>query len=245
MPQVKDVLYIAFREARILLRPQAQDSALELADGLIFLNQLVDYWSARACYAWTTTFATFNLTPGHQPHLIGPGLTTPDFAAAQRPVRIHSASLVLTGTGSNVDQPLNIRDADWWSAQRVKGLQSSIPTDLYYEPDVPNGQLWLWPIPSAAYPLRLESMVVLQQFATITDQFIAPPAYLRAVTLTLAEELSDVWGTTAPPGLAARAMKARDAVQSNNNLPPRISSADWGTFSSPSGDWNWMTGTLP
>jgi hypothetical protein len=242
MPQVKDVLYIAFREARILLRPQAQDSALELADGLIFLNQLLDYWSARACYAWTTTFATFNLTAGHQPHLIGPGLTPPDFAVNQRPVRIHSASLVLTG---NVDHPLNIRDSDWWGAQRVKAMPTTLPTDLYYEPDVPSGQIWLWGVPTAAYPIRLESVVVLQQFATINDQFIAPPAYLRAVTLTLAEELSDIWGTTPPPGLAARAMKARDAVQSNNNLPPRISSADWGTFSSVGGDFSWATGTLP
>jgi hypothetical protein len=242
---LKDALYIAFREARILLRPQAQDSALELADGLIFANQLLDYWSARACYAYTTTFRAFNLTPGHQPHLLGPGLPSPDFAVTQRPAHILSASLVLTDNPPSVDLPLNIRDADWWAAERVKALQSTIPTDLYYEPEFPNGQIWLWPIPTTAYPLRLESVVTLQQFATINDAFLAPPAYLRAFTLTLAEELSDVWGTTAPAGLAARAMKARDALQSNNNLPPRISSADWGTFSQPSGDFNYMTGTLP
>jgi hypothetical protein len=241
---LKDALYIAFREARILLRPQAVDSDNELADGLIFANQLVDLWSARSCYAYTTTFRTFNLTPGHQPHLLGPGLTAPDFAVNQRPARIISAALVLTDS-TPVDQPMNIRDAAWWARQRVKDLQSTVPTDLYYEADYPNGQLWIWPIPSVAYPIRLESIVTLQQFATINDPFIAPAAYLRAFTLTLAEELSDVWGTTAPPGLAGRALKARDALQSNNNLPPRISSADWGTFSQSGADFNYLTGTVP
>jgi hypothetical protein len=243
---VQNALYIAFREARILLRPQALNSNNELADGLIFLNQLVDYWAARACYAWTTTFTTWTLSPGHQPHLIGPNLVTPDFAVNTRPVSIRSANLILTDTNPPVDQPINIRDSAWWAAQRVKGIQTSIPTDLYYEPDVPNGQLWFWPIPNTGYGLRLEGMVVLQQFQSLTDCFIAPQAYLAAVALTLAEELSDIWGTTPPPNLARRALKARDALQSNNNLAPRISSADWGTSTSPSaGDFNYMTGTLP
>jgi len=243
--QAKDVLYIAFREARILLRPQALNSNNELLDGLIFLNQQIDYWAARACYAWTTTFTTWTLTPGHQPHLIGPGLLAPDFAVNQRPVRIHSANLILTNTTPNVDVPIKLRDNAWWAANRVKAIQSSIPTDLYYEPGMPNGALWFWPVPNTGYGLRLEGMVVLQQFVTLTDTFIAPQSYLAAVSLSLAEELSDIWGTTPGPNLARRALKARDALQSNNNLAPRISSADWGTFSSPTADFNYQTGTLP
>jgi hypothetical protein len=238
-------LYIAFREARILLRPQGANSPNELADGLIFLNQLVDYWAARGCYAWTTTFTTWTLTPGHQPHLIGPQLAPPDFAVFSRPPGIRSASLILTSSTPAVDLPINIRDNAWWAANRVKNLQSSIPTDLYYEPDVPNGQLWFWPVPNTGYGLRLEVVVVLQQFQNLCSCFIAPPAYLAAVTLTLAEELSDIWGTQMPPNLPRRAMKARDALQSNNFLPPRIASADYGTMSRPAGDWNWMTGLPP
>lgn len=241
--QVQDALYIAFREARVLLRPQARNSQNELADGLIFLNQMVDYWAARGCYAWTTTFTAWNLTAGHQPHLIGPNvISPPDFVVQQRPVGIRSASLILP---TQVDVPINIRDNAWWAAQRVKSIQSSVPTDLYYEPDVSAGQLWFWPVPNVGYQVRLEGMVVLQQFQSLTDCFIAPQAYLAAVTLTLAEELSDIWGTTMPPNLPRRAMKARDALQSNNFLAPRIASADWGTAGKPGGDYNYMTGTLP
>ena len=240
----KDVLYISFREARILKRPQGLDSNNELLDGMIFLNQQIDYWSARDCYAYTTNFVSYTFTPGHNPYLIGPGLTSPDFAANPRPVRIESASVILSGA-QPVDVPIQIRDREWYAAESVKSLQSTIPTSLYYEPDMPAGKLFFWPIPSVANGVRLEVNVVLQQFQNLTDTFIAPPAYLAAVTLTLAEELVDIWGTEMPPNLARRAMKARDALQSNNNLAPRIASADWGTFGRPGADFNWLTGTLP
>lgn len=246
-----DLLYVAFREARILLRPQGTNSNLELTDGLIFLNQQVDYWAARKCYAWTSTFLTYTITPGHQPHLIGPNLTAPDWATpgtpipAARPTHLVSAALILTNSNPPVEQPMNIRDNAWWASQRVKGITSSVPTDVYYEADVPNGAVYLWPVPNVGYQVRLEGLTTLNQFATLGDTFIAPQAYCAAVTLTLAEELSDIWGTTAPPNLARRAMKARDALQSNNNLAPRIASADWGTFSSTRGDFNYTTGTIP
>lgn len=240
----RDVLYIAFREARILKRPQGLNSDNELQDGLIFLNQQIDYWSARGCYAWTSTFEEFTLTANHQPHLIGPGMTPPDFDVTQRPTGVLSASVVLAGSPST-DVPIAIRDNQWWAAQSTKGITSTMPTDLYYEPDVPAGRLWVWPIPSGACTVRLEGEVVLQQFQTLDDPFVAPPAYLAGVTLTLAEELVDIWGTEMPLNLARRAMKARDALQSNNFLPPRISSADIGTTCCPGGDWNYMTALPP
>jgi hypothetical protein len=243
----RDLLYIAFREARILKRPGAVSSQNELQDGLIYLNQLVDYWSARGCYAWTSTFTVRTLTAGHQPHLIGPGLLTPDFAATQRPVKILSAALVLASSTPPVDLPITIRDNQWWAGQTVKNIDSTIPTDLYYEPDFPNGSLFFWPVPTGANSVRLEQYVVLQQFATLDDTFVAPQAYQAAISLTLAEELVDVWSTVMPGNLAARALKARDALQSNNFLPQRIASADHGT-SSPEhagGDFNYVTGTMP
>jgi hypothetical protein len=241
----RDVLYIAFREARILKRPQGLNSGSELADGLIFLNQQLNYWAARGCYAWTTTFQVYTLTPGYQPHLIGPDLVPPDFNVALRPTGIVSASVILPGN-TTTDVPIKIRDNAWWAGNSVKNLQSTFPTDLYYEADYPNGELWFWPIATAGYQVRLEGNIVLQQFNTLDDCFIAPQAYLAAITLTLAEELVDIWGTEMPGNLARRAVKARDALQSNNNLPPRIASADYGTFSRSScADFNYMTGQPP
>lgn len=242
--QCRDVLYIAFREARILKRPQALDSNNELLDGMIYLNQQIDYWAARGCYAWTTKFQAYTLVPGHQPTLIGPGLTSPDFAAPIRPRVIVSASVILP---TQVDIPIEIVDDAWWAGQTVKSMTSSLPTHLFYSADVPSGQLFFWPISTGSNGVRLEYEVQLQQFVALTDPFVAPPAYLAAVTLTLAEELVDIWGTEMPVNLARRAMKARDALQSNNYLAPRISSADFGMANSAvrRGDFNYVSGTIP
>ncbi len=119
-----------------------------------FLNQQINYWAARACYAYTTTFQVHSLTPGHQPHQIGPGFTAPDFAAPIRPVDIESAAVILSGP-TPVDVPIRLRDRAWWAANQVKTLQSTFPTNLYYEPDYPNGQLWFWPIANAAHSVRI------------------------------------------------------------------------------------------
>jgi hypothetical protein len=256
---LQDVIYRALRSAHVTVRPKLGLAPSRLAEILAVANQLADEWAARRVYQWTTTFNLYTLTPNHEPHLIGPGLVAPDFPAPWRPVRIENAALVLTGNGpvepapnppanppqnvnTNVDLPLNIRDANWWAANRVKGIATNVPTDLYYEPDWDSGQLWLWPVPSFAYGLRLNVWAGLTPWATVQSPFSAPPGYFKAFALTLAEELPDMFEVAMPAGLAELARRARMAVQGNNNQSPRIASADFGTRTPPKGDWNYFSG---
>jgi hypothetical protein len=239
---VSDLIYAASRAAGILDLPQGQVAPGESSDALQALNLILDEWSARKSYVWSVAFTTHTLTPNHQPHLIGPSLSPPDFAAVARPVRIESASLILTTSTPNVDQPLNLRDAEWWANLRIKDLATTIPTDLYYQPDEPNGALYLWPVPTFAYGLRLETWTALNQFATVGDTFTAPPAYAQALILTLAERMCVWFGMPITPALAQQALNARRSVMTNNNKSPRISSADWGVGRGRPGGFNWYTG---
>jgi hypothetical protein len=253
---VKDLCYRALRAAQIVKRAQGIPSSSQFQEALGVLNQIVDEWTARKPFAWATTFTQYTLTPYHQPHLIGPGLVAPDFAAAVRPVRIESAELVLTGFGpppvsapnvnTNVDLPLNLRDSAWWANKSVKGISSTVPTDLYYESDWDSGALWLWPVPAAAFGLRLETWVTLSQFQSINVKFSAPPAYFNALAYTLARALVDAYEVAMPGQLPILLRDAMKAIQGNNVKSPRIASADWGTDgNSRRGDFNYMTGTLP
>lgn len=192
-------------------------------------NRELDAWAALRRFVYAVTFQQFTLTPNHQPHLIGPGLTAPDFAAAQRPVRIEGANLVLNNVTPNVDLELTLRDRAWWNAQTVKSIATEVPTDLYYEPAWPNGALNLWPVPTFAYGLRLELWTLILQFTAITQDFSMPPAYRRAVVLTLAERACRPFGRPPMPDLITDAREARAALQENNIASPRIASADWGT----------------
>jgi hypothetical protein len=167
-------------------------------------------------------------------------------------VRIESASIILTDSTPNVDQPIEIRDAQWWNRQRVKTLPSNIPTDLFYEPDFPNGAANFWPVPNYAYSARLELWSSLGQIplnadglADLTQLFVAAPGYERAYVLTLGENLVIPMHRKMPPELPAMAAAARMDFMGNNIKSPRIASADHGTQGRPSargGGFNWGTG---
>jgi hypothetical protein len=221
-----------------------QDVHIQL--GLNIINEIIDQWAARKVYAYNVSFTAYALTVAHQPHLLGPGLASPDFAGV-RPVRVENAALILNSSTPNIDLPLNIRDDDWWANKRVKSLASNVPTDLYPSYSWPNLELYLWPVPNYAYGLRLEAWVSVTQVAQadILTQFAAPYGYKRALMLTLAEALCRPMGKATPITLPADALKARNIIQMNNNKSPRIQSVDHGTQGKPRGDFNWMSGTLP
>jgi len=229
-----------------------EDMAIEAEDAqrvTRYANRLLDSWAALKRYAYATSFQLFTLTPGHAPHLIGPGLASPVFAWPVRPTRIESASLVLNNQSPPVDSPaLQLRDAAWWHMQRVKSLQSNVPTDLYYEPDFPNGALNFWPNPNYPYAARLELWTVLGQIPLdangnpdLTQTFTAPQGYELAFCLSLSELLVTPYSRPMPAELPGRAAAARAALQSNNTKSPRISSTDFGVGKS-AGGFNWTTG---
>ncbi len=225
-----DIISQAYQDMAIYGPGDLPLSADDAQLGLKYLNQLIDLRAALKRYAYNTNFALYTLTPNHAPHLIGPGLTAPDFAAAQRPNRIEGAALVLNNVTPAVDSPvLNIRDDDWWRNQAVKGLTTAVPTDLYYSPDWPNGALNFWPIPNYPYQIRLELWGLIAQFATLKTEFSLPPAYKRATVLVLGKMLLRPFGLKADADLKEDIREAEAALESNNIGSPRIQTADFGT----------------
>lgn len=214
------------------------------------LNNLLDVWAARKAYVYSTNFTQYTLTPNHSPHTIGPAPA--DFVVAQRPVRVESCAVRLGASGSFVDSPrLNIRDADWWAANSVKQITSSICTDLYYDNAWPNGGLYFWPIPNVALPVLLETWQAIAQLNAIGDPIggpggpsTLPPAYRAAIIFTLAEMLCPGAQKEASPILTAKVRDANKAVFGNNNPPPRISTQDAGMpkAGGKKANFNWVSG---
>lgn len=199
-------------------QPEPQDAQFVLGK----INDELDQWSAEEKYVYAKDFALFTLVPGLSPHTIGPG-TGATFSLPQRPVRIDGCTIVIPNADStSTDIPIcSTRDADWWNFVRIKNLQSQIPTDLYYEPDVPNGSLFFWPVPNYAYQTRIEWWQTVGQFLTVQDTLVLPPAYRKAITLTVAEQLAGPRSND--PKLARAAADARSAIWSNNNQSPTMS----------------------
>lgn len=215
---------------------------------LLRLNAILDQLNSDRQATYNVVFPTFTLTPNLSPHTIGPSAAT--FTVSQRPVEILGANLLLSpGTTSEVRIPIDVVDDAWWLSQPVPNIKASIPTAVYYSPDMPNGSLYFWPVPNTAYGLELEVRFVLAAIAqsdlgtTIT---VLPPGYQRALTLTLAEDLVTPFTVPMPQDLPGKAAKARAIIFQTNNQPVRIATRDAGMPGGRGvtrGGFNWMTGT--
>lgn len=221
--------------------PGESISSADLNFGLDKLNRLMDAWNSEILSKYTEQFSTFTLIANHQPHTIGISSDNPDFVVTgNRPERIDGANLVIQQGNPSYNIVLNIRDADWWQAQTVQTLTSQYPTDLYYEPDWPNGSIYLWPIPTVAYPLQLEFRTALIRLAQFTP-FYLPPGYWDAVVNNLALSLCPAFQVEPSAVLVAAARLSKAQVQSANSWSPRISTGGDGLPTGgpqrPSFDW--------
>jgi hypothetical protein len=217
----QDVITNAFIEAG-LYAPGEALSADDAAFGLNKLNRLNDNWNTESLYIFGTTLTEFQLTPNHNPHTIGLAAQTPDFTVTtSRPPRIDVANLVLTDQSPVIYRPLKIVDDAWWMANPVPSLATQIPYYLYPNYGWPLGQIYLWPVPTVAYKLRLNLWNLFSSFA-LTDTFTLPPGYEDAVTLSLAETLTSTFGKSPSPVLVQQAALARGRVKSQNSEAPEM-----------------------
>jgi hypothetical protein len=196
------------------------------------LQRITDNFNAEREAVFTVDFLSFLLIPSNGAPTIGPTGnwavdTVTSRPVAQRPNVILGANVVLNNVSPNVRVPVNIRDAQWWLMNPVRGINTTFPTDLYYQPYWPNGTVNLWPVPSNAYGFEVETPIVLSAFA-LTTVFSMPPGYQDAITLTLAEDLQGANGRQPLPLLSEKAQQARARAFSNNYETPRLQTRDSG-----------------
>lgn len=236
-----DLIKAAMQEIGALAsgeNPSAEDESWVLQK----LQRLFDRYNARRPMVYNVSFTRFTLQANHTPHTIGPGA---DFDVNQRPVSIDNISLILTGTGNTeVEIPLNSRDDAWWAAQTIKNLSSTLPTDFYYSPDWPNGNLYFWPVPTAVNDVRIESRAVLSEITSYSQNFSLPPGYWDLTVWDLACDIAPSFERPVTPDMRDSRQRALKAVQTNNISSPRLASdapsQSSGNRARP--DFNYLTG---
>lgn len=225
----------------------AAGETLSAEDAVLFrrkLRSLLNQWNAKREAVYADTFQQFTLVPSLAPHTIGP--TGATFTVTQRPVSIEGIGLGINTSNPTVFLPLNVRDADWWQAQSVPSLTSDVPTDFYYNPTWPNGQINFWPIPTAAYVVQLQMRLVLNDLVDFNDDFSLPPGYEEALSLSLAENAARSFARSSiRADLSRDAAMARAVIFANNDVVPRIATYDAGMQVGTGGlrpSFNWILG---
>lgn len=208
---------------------------------LLLFNELLDALNVDHRAIYTRAFTTFTLTPNLQPHTIGLTANTPTLTVTiGRPTRILGANLVLANT---INSPITIRDDDWWLNQRAPAITSAIPMDLNYRATWPNGAIYLWPVPTAAYGLEIETETLLAQVA-LADTLDLPMGYQQALRLTTAELLANAFGQPVSATLERHAREARGRVWANNDVVPNLVTLDGGVPGGTGGGYDYRTGLI-
>lgn len=215
------------------LRPGGGLAPTELADGLIVLNNLVDYFTTRKCFVYTTrqdeyTFNDKGPPDGNNPAVYQLGPTSTDWPGSVRPTRIERANIILTDAAPGVFIHLDILDVDQWAEITLEQMPVTLPTKMYCDYANPNANLYFWGQPIKPYILQLFTWQQIAAFASLTATIIVPPGYYSAFLYSLAELVGPQWQHDVPQAVITMARNARAGVQALNSAGRRLQTSDSG-----------------
>jgi hypothetical protein len=219
---VSDLVYTAYRIAGILPEPGRGYSVSEGIDGLKRLNSFLNAMQAERLMVYAYLRQTYVITPNKKTYSIGSTVVNgvpPDWLAIQRPESITLAGYVFTSDNPSVECPMQILTYQDYAALSPKDLSSSISYILYYQPDVPNGTVFLWPVPTdPSVQIALYLWQSIQTVASLTTAMVLPPAYQEFLEYGLAIRLAGTFPRRARLDPEAKFMfdQARTKVMSAN-----------------------------
>lgn len=202
----------------------------EQTDFLPVLNAMMDSWSTERIMCYQILQENFTLTSSTASYTIGSGATW----NTTRPTKIVDPCFIRDS--NNLDFPVAIlQDSNGYGKLSVKTVTSPYPTHLFYDTAYSSSgyaTVWLWPTPSAANTIYINSWKQLQQFSAISTAILLPPGYQRAIEWNLCLELADEIGRDPSANMARQATLSLKYIKSLN-LPDPIMRVDKGAVQTP------------
>jgi hypothetical protein len=209
------------------------------------LQELIDSWNLMSLTVLVVERTEYTLVANQQFYSIGPATLSPDFSTgtAARPVRVEGAGLILNATTPVVEVPLVELTDDLYENIGVKAQTSTQPTEFYYNPTDPLGEIFLWPAPTTGVnSLALYTQFLTPQMTALNTAYVMPPGYTKALRLNLCMDLSvPAFGLTLDAGIemqaraALRNLKAANVKESDLSidaaLQPAVSGGSYNIFS--------------
>ena len=198
-------------------------TADEAQDSLYSLNSIIDSFSANPQYYFCTQSEQFLLNPGQNTYTIGndPDASPPPSFYTVRPIRIVGAFIRL----SNTDTPIALITEQYWTNIKSKSA-SGTPTKLLYRPNIPYGEVLLYPTPSQAMSIFIKAERMIAKYATLVSTQYLPPGYQRLLELSLAMELAPEYGSQVKPEIIANLRADLDSLIRTNIQPLPVNKTD-------------------
>jgi hypothetical protein len=182
------------------LRSGLNLSNAELTDCQLVLNSMLDALSIERTQIPAVSIITTNtaqvplaLVGGQQSYKLGNVLGTEDFLLP-RPARVERVSIVYSASQSTPEElPMEMLNNQQWQGVSNKTSTSILPQVCFVDDSnavFPDMVLYFWPVPTQANPVILYLWQLLQQFTSLTAQFLFPPGYAEMLRFQLAVRLA-------------------------------------------------------
>ena len=187
-------------------------SAATSQDALTAMNQMLDSWSAERLSVFSTQDQTFTWTQGLISRTLGP---TGDFVG-NRPVLLDDATYFKDPT-NGISFGIKIINQQQYDGIAVKTVTSTYPQVIWLNMDMPNMDMYIYPVPTKTLEWHFISVTELDQPATLATELVIPPGYLRAFRFNLACEIAAEFGVEPPPSVQRIAMSSKRNIKRINN----------------------------
>jgi hypothetical protein len=191
------------------MKPEQADQGMEvLADlvDLLAVDSLVIY----ATQNLTATFAGSSAT-------VGPAGT---FATTTpRPLRINHGFYRKSGIDYLIT-PLQTREQ--YDSISQKSISTEYPQYLWYDPQVPLGTVFVWPVPAGLNDYFLNVDVLLTEFATLDTVYNVPQGYRTMLKYELARMLAPIFQVPMPADAEKVRVNAMNLIKRMNTQVPKM-----------------------
>lgn len=192
------------------------------ADVLRRLNGLIDSSQLDRSKIFRYAQDSGVLVAGQKQYSVGPAGSGADFqVAGGRPLRVW---LAFVRDLNGLDIPVSVApDRTMYDAIVIKsGVSTNYPQVLFYDNTNPLGQLYLWPVPSAAFTLFWNADGQLAQYPALSTAFAMPPGYYRWLVTHLAIECADYFQLAPSANLLKRAAAAAKNLANYNHVDATV-----------------------
>lgn len=212
-------------EAMKLLQVKAPGETLsadQSNDARNTLNLMLDSWAGRRVSARALTEIVQNLTTNQRSYTIGTS-GSPYFNTT-RPMAIENAGCEYVN--NSLILPVDIISVDQYENFGDRLILHGPVRKLFYDPTMPNGTIYLYPIPDQVYKLHMRMVVGLQEMAALDTLFTMEPTYMEAIKYNLAIRLAPEYGRPVDPDIKDMAKQLFNILL-NWSMPEMFTSIDY------------------
>lgn len=181
-------------------------------DALVAMNQMLDSWSTERLAVFSTQDQVFTWPAGQISRTLGP---SGDFVG-NRPVAMDD-STYFRDAGTGISYGIKIINQQQYDAISLKTVTSTFPQLLWLNMNMPDIEMFVYPVPTRALEWHFISVDELTQPATLATDLVFPPGYLRAFRYSLAVELAPEFGMEPSPTVVRIALTSKRNLKRQNS----------------------------